>query len=54
MHDFGFWESAIYNGKSSNISANTAIAIFTVTVFVGAGAEATEQISGAGCYPITQ
>jgi hypothetical protein len=49
MHDFGFWEAATYNGKSSNISAT-----FTVTVFVGARVEATEQSSGMGCYPIIQ
>jgi hypothetical protein len=52
MHGFGFWESATYNGKSSNISANTATAIFTVIVFVRVRVEATEQTSGVGCYPI--
>lgn len=54
IYDFGFSEAATYNDKFSNISANTAIAIFTVIVFGGDRVDATEEISGMGCSPVIQ
>jgi hypothetical protein len=49
---FDFWESATYNGKSLDVSANTATTLFTVTVFVGVTVQATEEIREVRCYPV--